>query len=78
MTVVIIAVAEKRLGLVVDSLAGEQEIVMKGLGKQLAKVGGLAGATILGSGQVILVLRAADLVKLAGFAYSGSSQDQAG
>ncbi|MBE7471402.1 MAG: hybrid sensor histidine kinase/response regulator [Anaerolineales bacterium] len=66
LTVVIIAVAEKRLGLVVDSLAGEQEIVMKGLGKQLTKVGGLAGATVLGSGQVILVLHAADLVKLAG------------
>ena len=65
-TVVIVAVAEKRLGLLVDELAGEQEIVMKSLGKQLAKVGGIAGATVLGSGQVILVLHAADLVKLAG------------
>jgi two-component system, chemotaxis family, sensor kinase CheA len=66
LTVVIVAVAEKRLGLIVDSLVGEQEIVMKSLGKQLAKVGGIAGATVLGSGQVILVLHAADLVKLAG------------
>ncbi|MBI1880680.1 MAG: response regulator, partial [Chloroflexi bacterium] len=66
LTVVIVAVAEKRLGLVVDSLVGEQEIVMKSLGKQLAKVGGIAGATVLGSGQVILVLHTADLVKLAG------------
>jgi two-component system chemotaxis sensor kinase CheA len=66
LTIVIVAVAEKRLGLIVDSLAGEQEIVMKSLGKQLAKVGGIAGATVLGSGQVILVLHAADLVKLAG------------
>lgn len=65
LTVVIISVAEKRLGLVVDELTGEQEIVMKSLGKQLARVGGIAGATILGSGQVILVLHAADLVKLA-------------
>lgn len=64
-TVVIIAVAEKRLGLIVDDLVGEQEIVIKNLGKQLAKVSGLAGATVLGSGQVILVLHAADLVKLA-------------
>lgn len=64
-TVVIIAVAEKRLGLIVDDLVGEQEIVIKNLGKQLAKVGGFAGATVLGSGQVILVLHAADLVKLA-------------
>jgi two-component system chemotaxis sensor kinase CheA len=66
LTVVIVAVAEKRLGLIVDSLVGEQEIVMKSLGKQLAKVTGIAGATVLGSGQVILALHAADLVKLAG------------
>jgi two-component system chemotaxis sensor kinase CheA len=63
--VVIIAVAEKRLGLIVDDLVGEQEIVVKSLGKQLVKVGGLAGATVLGSGQVMPVLHAADLVKLA-------------
>ncbi|MFN8453558.1 MAG: hybrid sensor histidine kinase/response regulator [Anaerolineae bacterium] len=66
LTVVIVAVAEKRLGLVVDSLIEEQEIVIKNLGRQLARVGGIAGATILGSGQVILVLHPADLIKLAG------------
>jgi len=65
LTVVIIAVAERRLGLVVDSLEGEQEIVMKNLGKQLVKVNGIAGATVLGSGEVVLVLHTADLVKLA-------------
>jgi two-component system chemotaxis sensor kinase CheA len=65
LTVVIVGVAEKRLGLIVDELVGEQEIVMKSLGKQLARVGGVAGATVLGSGQVILVLHTADLVKLA-------------
>ncbi len=69
-TIVIIAVAEKRLGLIVDDLVGEQEIVIKNLGKQLAKVGGLAGATVLGSGQVVLVLHAADLIKLAARAYA--------
>jgi two-component system chemotaxis sensor kinase CheA len=65
LTVVIVAVAEKRLGLIVDDLVGEQEIVIKNLGKQLAKVAGFAGATLLGSGQVILVLHVADLIKLA-------------
>jgi two-component system chemotaxis sensor kinase CheA len=65
LTVVIVGVAEKRLGLIVDDLVGEQEIVMKSLGKQLAKVGGIGGATVLGSGQVTLVLHTADLVKLA-------------
>jgi two-component system, chemotaxis family, sensor kinase CheA len=65
LTVVIITVAEKRLGLVVDELEGEQEIVVKNLGKQLARLAGIAGATISGSGQVILVLHPADLIKLA-------------
>lgn len=63
--VVLISVAEKRLGVVVDSLEGEQEIVMKSLGRQLVKVAGMAGATVLGSGQVVLVLHPADLIKLA-------------
>jgi two-component system chemotaxis sensor kinase CheA len=63
-TIVIIAVAEKRLGLMVDDLVGEQEIVIKNLGRQLVKVGGIAGATVLGSGQVVLVLHGADLIKL--------------
>jgi len=65
LTVVVVGVAEKRLGLIVDDLLGEQEIVMKNLGRQLVKVGGIAGATVLGSGQVILVLHTADLLKLA-------------
>lgn len=65
LTIVIVAVAEKRLGLVVDDLQGEQEIVTKSLGPQLLKVGGMAGATVLGSGEVLLVLHTADLVKLA-------------
>ncbi len=70
LTVVVVGVAEKRLGLIVDDLLGEQEIVMKNLGRQLVKVGGIAGATVLGSGQVILVLHTADLLKLAARASS--------
>lgn len=66
LTVIILTVAERRLGLIVDSLEGEQEIVIKNMGPQLVKVGGFAGATILGSGAVVLVLHAADLLKLAG------------
>ncbi|MBN1219699.1 MAG: hybrid sensor histidine kinase/response regulator [Anaerolineae bacterium] len=73
LTVVIVAVAEKRLGLIVDDLVGEQEVVIKNLGRQLAKVGGIAGATLLGSGEVILVLHVADLIKLAARTRSRSS-----
>jgi two-component system chemotaxis sensor kinase CheA len=73
LTVVIVAVAEKRLGLVVDDLLGEQEIVMKDLGRPLSRVGGIAGATLLGSGQVILALHVADLMKLAARTHSRTS-----
>jgi two-component system, chemotaxis family, sensor kinase CheA len=65
LTVVIIGAAEKRLGLVVDELEGEQEIVVKSLGRPLARLGGIAGATISGAGQVVLVLHPADLIRLA-------------
>ncbi|MDM8528590.1 hybrid sensor histidine kinase/response regulator [Anaerolineales bacterium HSG24] len=75
LTVVIVAVAEKRLGLVVNSLEGEQEIVMKNMGKQLVKVSGIAGATVLGSGEVVLVLHTADLVKLASYTQSRTVSD---
>jgi two-component system chemotaxis sensor kinase CheA len=62
---VILGAAERRMAFVVDELLGEQDIVIKGLGKQLARVGGIAGATVLGSGKVALVLNAADLMKMA-------------
>ncbi len=75
LTAVIVAVAEKRLAMVVDKLEGEQEIVMKNLGKQLLKVGGIGGATVLGSGEVVLVLHTADLVKLAARVQTRFSKD---
>ncbi len=63
--VVIVTAADLQLGIVVDSLEGEQEMVVKNMGNQLARVGGIAGATILGSGEVLLMLHTADLIKLA-------------
>jgi len=62
---VIVETAERRLAFAVDDLAGEQEVVIKGLGKQLARVAGVAGATVMGDGEVVLILNAVDLVKLA-------------
>ncbi len=46
----------KRRGLIVDELIGQQDIVIKPLGKLLSKVRGMAGATILGDGKVALIL----------------------
>lgn len=65
LVVVIVTAADLQLGIVVDSLDGEQELVVKNMGNQLARVGGIAGATILGSGEVLLMLHTADLIKLA-------------
>jgi two-component system chemotaxis sensor kinase CheA len=62
--VVVLAAAERRMAFAVDALAGEQEVVIKGLGKQLSRVGGIAGATVMGSGEVVLILNVADLIKL--------------
>jgi len=54
--VVIIGFGEKRVGLCVDKLGGEQEVVIKSLGTLLGDVTGLAGATILGDGRVALII----------------------
>lgn len=62
--VVVLAAAERRMAFAVDALAGEQEVVIKGLGEQLSRVGGIAGATVMGSGEVVLILNVADLIKL--------------
>jgi len=63
--VLILVAGERRLAFVIDDLVGEQEVVIKGLGKQLSRVGGVAGATIMGGGEVVLILNASDLIKLA-------------
>ncbi|QSQ09907.1 Chemotaxis protein CheA [Koleobacter methoxysyntrophicus] len=56
LTVVIVKKGEKLLGLAVDELIGQQEIVIKSLGKFLNNIKLIAGATILGDGQVALIL----------------------
>ena len=50
-----------RVGFFVDAFVGQQEIVIKPLGKLLLKVKGIAGATILGDGNVALILDAASM-----------------
>jgi chemosensory pili system protein ChpA (sensor histidine kinase/response regulator) len=46
----------QRISLQVDELRGNQEIVIKNIGPQLARVIGIAGATVLGNGEVVLIL----------------------
>lgn len=61
--VIVVGMAEKRLGLVVDSIEGQQEIVIKSLGEILRDTPGIAGATELGNRKTILVLDVGALIE---------------
>ena len=54
--VVVIGAADKRVGLVVSRLVGQQEVAIKSLGNYLANIPGIAGSTILGDGRVTLIV----------------------
>ena len=56
LTVVIVNKGEKLSGFLVDSLIGQQEVVIKSLGKMLSGSKWIAGATILGDGNVAMIL----------------------
>ncbi|GAB6167727.1 chemotaxis protein CheA [Clostridium carnis] len=60
--IIIVKVGEKTVGLLVDSLFGQQEIVIKPLGKTLKGLKEYIGATILGNGLVTLILDVAALI----------------
>jgi len=64
--IVVLGVAEKRLGLVVDELVGNQEIVVKPLGSYIGKVEGFSGATILGDGSMACILDVVGVAKMVG------------
>ncbi|MBE6021753.1 MAG: chemotaxis protein CheA [Cellulosilyticum sp.] len=59
---VIVKKGEKQVGFIVDSLIGQQEIVIKSLGKYLSGIDIIAGATILGNGEVALILDVNSLI----------------
>jgi two-component system chemotaxis sensor kinase CheA len=63
--VVVIGLAESKLGIVVDTLVGQEEIVIKSLGDYLQGIEGIAGATIRGDGRVTLIVDVAALMNLA-------------
>ena len=62
MVVVIVKKGDKLAGLVVDELIGQQEIVIKSLGKYIDKCKFISGATILGDGEIALILDANALI----------------
>mgnify|MGYP005840408423 CR=1 FL=1 len=63
--VVVIKHAGRQVGLVVDRLIGEQEVVIKSLGRLMGDVKGISGAAILGDGRVGLIIDASALVQVA-------------
>jgi chemosensory pili system protein ChpA (sensor histidine kinase/response regulator) len=63
MSVVLIRAGEHSTALVTDELVGSREIVVKSLGPQMSAIRGIAGATILGDGRVVIILDMGSLVR---------------
>jgi two-component system chemotaxis sensor kinase CheA len=61
-TVVVLEHDGRRMGLLVDSLVGKQEVVVKSLGESFARIPGVGGGAILGDGRIGLILDAGELI----------------
>jgi chemosensory pili system protein ChpA (sensor histidine kinase/response regulator) len=64
--VLVLHSAGERIALQVDEVLGNREVVIKNLGPQLARVPGIAGATVLGTGDIVLILDPLALARNAG------------
>ncbi len=63
--IVVVGLAEERLGIAVDSLLGQREVVIKSLGDYLGTIAGIAGSTILGDGKVIMIIDVGQFMQMA-------------
>lgn len=63
--VLVVTAAERSIAIGVDEILSEEEVLVKGLGKQLLRVNHIAAATILESGKIIPILDSFDLIKTA-------------
>lgn len=63
--IVVLGAGPRRVAFQVDDILGEQEVLVKALGRQLVRVRNIAGASVLGTGQVVAVLNVPDLLKSA-------------
>ena len=61
--VVVVQIGSKNLGLVVDRLPYQEEVVIKSMGPLLAGIRGLAGATITGDGKVVIILDVGEILQ---------------
>ncbi len=62
--IVVLSIGEKKLGLIVDDLVGQEEIVIKSMGDFLSDIKGISGATITGDGKVVLIIDVQNLMLL--------------
>jgi two-component system, chemotaxis family, sensor kinase CheA len=72
--VLVIAMGERKLGLLVNAIEGEEELVIKALDEQTAETDLVSGASILGNGHVVLILNLAAIVER----FAGSRPDTVG
>src|SRR5262249_49436280 len=63
--VMILSNQKRRIGFAVDGVLEEQEVIVKSLGTQLARVRNIVGATVLGTGRIVLILNTHDLFRSA-------------
>jgi len=61
--VVIVGVGSQSIGIIVDELLGQQEVVIKSLGEYLGTISSISGSTIMGDGSVIMIVDVAELVQ---------------
>ena len=61
----VLGTGHQRVAFQVEEILGEQEVLVKSLGRQLMRVRNIAGASVLGTGQVVAVLNVSDLLKSA-------------
>ncbi|MGX2982545.1 hybrid sensor histidine kinase/response regulator [Helicobacter sp. 23-1045] len=80
MYVVVIGLAENKIGIIVDYLVGQEEVVIKSLGYYLKGTEGIAGATVRGDGKITLIVDVAGMMHLAKYAKGTIStlQEEAG
>ena len=75
--VVVLGLAETKIGLIVDTLVGQEEIVIKSMGEYLHGMDGIAGATIRGDGGVTLIVDVAAIMHMAKTVKSSVTGDSA-
>jgi len=75
--VMVVEDAGKRTGLLVDSIIGQQQTVIKKLGEGVGKITGVSGGAIMPDGQVSLIIDVAEVVKMSADKKSGAAKQEA-